>query len=118
MRLVFIHMLALVMGRIGGLAITIVAFGFALDGHLGHAADGLSIADFVGHFRGEAQVESGDRFFIQQLRDAEVDLRTEPDGFRLAWTTIIHLRRGRQNEGAPTQGGDAVHCGINGQSLS
>lgn len=94
MRLVFTHMLALVLGRIGALAIAIVAFGFALDGHLGHAADGLSIADFVGHFRGEAQVESGDRFFIQQLRDAEVDLRTEPDGFRLAWTTIIHYDEG------------------------
>jgi hypothetical protein len=94
MRLVFIHMLAVVMGRIGVLAIAIVAFGFALDGHLGHAADGLSIADFVGHFRGEAQVESGDRFFIQQLRDAEVDLRTEGDGFRLAWTTIIHYDEG------------------------
>jgi hypothetical protein len=54
------------------------------------AADALSIADFVGHFRGEAQVQASDRFFIQQLRDAEVDLRTEADGFRLRWTTLIH----------------------------
>ena len=54
------------------------------------AADALSIADFVGHFRGEAQVQAGDRFFIQQLRDAEVDLRAEADGFRLTWTTVIH----------------------------
>jgi hypothetical protein len=58
--------------------------------HLVQAADALSIADFVGHFRGEAQVQAGDRFFIQQLRDAEVDLRAEADGFRLTWTTVIH----------------------------
>ena len=42
------------------------------DIQLVRAAYALSIADFVGHFRGEAQVQAGDRFFIQQLRDAEV----------------------------------------------
>ena len=54
------------------------------------AAEALSIADFVGHFRGEAQVQAGDRFFIQQLRDAEVDLRSEADGFVLSWNTVIY----------------------------
>jgi hypothetical protein len=54
------------------------------------AAEMLSIADFFGHFRGEAQVQAGDRFFVQQQRDAEVDLRPEPDGFRLSWSTVIH----------------------------
>src|SRR4029077_2173619 len=54
------------------------------------AAEALSIADFVGHFRGEAQVQGGDRFFIQQLRDAEVDLRAEADGFVLSWNTVIY----------------------------
>lgn len=57
---------------------------------LARAAEALSIGDFVGHFRGEAQVQAGDRFFIQQLRDAEVDLRAEADGFRLSWNTVIH----------------------------
>jgi hypothetical protein len=83
-------MLAVIQGRIGWLAIAIAAFGLPLGSHPVHASDGLSIADFVGHFRGEARVEAGDRFFIQQLRDAEVDLRTEPGGFRLTWTTVIH----------------------------
>jgi hypothetical protein len=54
------------------------------------AAEALSIADFAGHFRGEAQVQSDDRFFILQFRDADVDLRPEPDGFRLSWNTAIH----------------------------
>jgi len=54
------------------------------------AGEALSIADFVGHFRGEAQVQAGHRFFVQQQRDAEVDLRPEPDGFRLSWNTVIH----------------------------
>lgn len=67
-------------------------FGLALiaGSHLVWAAGTMSIGDFVGHFRGEAQVQAGDRFFIQQLRDTEVDLRAEPDGFRLSWTTVIH----------------------------
>lgn len=67
-------------------------FGFFLIAgtHFVWAADTLSIGDFVGHFRGEAQVQAGDRFFVQQLRDAEVDLRAEDDGFRLRWTTVIH----------------------------
>ena len=77
-------------GRPGWLATAIVGLALIAESHFGNAADALSIADFVGHFRGEAQVEAGDRFFIQQTRDAEVDLRTEGDGFRLSWATIIH----------------------------
>jgi hypothetical protein len=57
-------------------------------------AETLSIADFVGHFHGAAQFEAGDRFFIQQDRDADVDLRVEPGGFLLRWTTIIHAGQG------------------------
>jgi hypothetical protein len=68
----------------------ILGLALITESHFVQAADALSIADFVGHFRGEAQVQAGDRFFIQQLRDAEVDLRTEADGFRLTWTTLIH----------------------------
>ena len=70
----------------------VIAVGLVLitDIHFIRAVDALSIADFVGHFRGEAQVQAGDRFFIQQLRDTEVDLRAEVDGFRLSWNTLIH----------------------------
>ena len=70
----------------------VIAVGLVLitDIHFIRAADALSIGDFVGHFRGEAQVQAGDRFFIQQLRDTEVDLRAEVDGFRLSWNTLIH----------------------------
>jgi hypothetical protein len=64
-------------------------------GHPANAADALSIGDFVGHFRGEAQVQAGDRFFIQQLRDADVVVSAEADGFRLKWTTVIHSRGGK-----------------------
>ena len=75
-------------------------FGLALiaGSQLVWAADTLSIGDFVGHFRGEAQVQAGDRFFIQQLRDAEVDLRTESDGFHLSWTTVIHYDEGDKSK--------------------
>jgi hypothetical protein len=76
-------------GRLGWVATAILGLALVALSHPANAADSLSIADFVGHFRGEAQVEAGDRFFIEQTRDAEVDLRTEGDGFRLNWTTVI-----------------------------
>ena len=81
-------------GRLGWIATAIVGLALITESHLVQAADALSIADFVGHFRGEAQIQAGDRFFIQQLRDAEVDLRTEASGFRLTWTTVIHYDEG------------------------
>jgi len=71
-------------------AVIVAGLVLIIDTRLIRAADALSVADFVGHFRGEAQVQAGDRFFIQQLRDAEVDLRAEADGFRLSWNTLIH----------------------------
>lgn len=76
--------------------VAMAIFGLVLiaENHLAQAADTLSIADFVGHFRGEAQVQAGDRFFIQQMRDAEVDLRAEAGGFRLTWTTVIYYDEG------------------------
>lgn len=64
------------------------------NGQLVRAAEALSIADFVGHFRGEAQVQAGDRFFVQQVRDAEVEIRSDDNGFRLSWTTVIHSGEG------------------------
>lgn len=78
--------------RLSGCSAVAILVGIALITHtqLVCAAEALSIADFVGHFRGEAQVQAGDRFFVQQLRDAEVDLRREPDGFQLSWSTVIH----------------------------
>jgi|GEM_PF-4422407 len=85
---------AVLKGRLGWVATAIVGLALIAESHLVQAADALSIADFVGHFRGEALVQAGDRFFIQQLRDAEVDLRTEADGFRLSWTTVIHYDEG------------------------
>jgi hypothetical protein len=75
---------------IGWVTNAIVGLALITGSHYVQAADALSITDFVGHFRGEAQVQAGDRFFIQQLRDAEVDLRAEAEGFRLTWTTVIH----------------------------
>jgi hypothetical protein len=71
-------------------AAIVVGLVLVTECQLVRAAEALSIADFVGHFRGEAQVQGGDRFFIQQLRDAEVDLRAEADGFVLSWNTVIY----------------------------
>jgi hypothetical protein len=71
-------------------AAILVGIALITQTQLVRAAEELSIADFVGHFRGEAQVQAGDRFFIQQLRDAEVDLRAEADGFVLSWNTVIY----------------------------
>ena len=85
---------AVLKGRLVWVVTAIVGLALITESHLVQAADALSIADFVGHFRGEALVQAGDRFFIQQLRDAEVDLRTEADGFRLTWTTVIHYDGG------------------------
>src|SRR5690348_11813257 len=76
----------------------IFALALIAGSHLVWAADTMSIGDFVGHFRGEAHVQAGDRFFIQQLRDAEVDLRAEPDGFRLSWMTVIHYAEGDKSK--------------------
>lgn len=73
---------------------TIVGLSLMVGSHFADAADALSIADFVGHFSGEAQAQASDRFFIQQLRDTDVDLRAEDDGFRLRWTTVIHSGEG------------------------
>jgi hypothetical protein len=79
-------------------AAIVVGLALITNGQLVRAAEALSIADFVGHFRGEAQVQAGDRFFIQQLRDAEVDLRAEADGFRLSWNTVIHYDEADQTK--------------------
>src|SRR5260370_39533308 len=77
-------------GRLGWVATAIVSLVLIAEGHLGQAAEVLSIADFVGHFRGEAQVQAGDRFFVQQGRDAEGELRSDDNALRLSWTTVIH----------------------------
>ena len=59
--------------------------------HPGRAAEErLNIGDFTGHFRGEAQSQSDDRFFIRQLRDLDVDVRRDGAGFSITWTTMIH----------------------------
>jgi len=81
-------------GRLGWVATAIVSLALIAESNLGQAADVLSIADFVGHFRGEAQVQAGDRFFVQQVRDAEVEIRSDDNGFRLSWTTVIHSGEG------------------------
>jgi hypothetical protein len=84
--------------RLGWIATAILGLVLIAQSHFVNAADALSIADFVGHFRGEAQVQAGDRFFIQETRDAEVDLRAEGDGFRLSWTTVIHSGDGDKTQ--------------------
>ena len=81
-------------GRLGWVATAIVSLVLIAESHLGQAADVLSIADFVGHFRGAAQVQADDRFFVQQVRDAEVEIRSDDNGFRLSWTTVIHSGEG------------------------
>src|SRR5579862_2369024 len=59
--------------------------------HLGRAAEErLNIGDFAGHFRGEAQSQSDDHFFIRQLRDLAVDVWIDGAGFSITWTTMIH----------------------------
>jgi len=81
-------------GRLGWVAAAIVSLALIAESNLGQAADVLSIADFAGHFRGEAQVQADDRFFVQQVRDAEVEIRSDDNGFRLSWTTVIHSGEG------------------------
>jgi hypothetical protein len=59
--------------------------------HVGRSAEErLNIGDFTGHFRGEAQSQSDDRFFIRQLRDLDLDVRRDGAGFSVSWTTMIH----------------------------
>jgi hypothetical protein len=59
--------------------------------HPGHSAEErLNIGDFTGHFRGEAQSQSDDHFFIRQLRDLAVDVWLDGAGFSITWTTMIH----------------------------
>ena len=81
-------------GRLGWVATAIVSLALIAESNLGQATDVLSIADFVGHFRGAAQVQADDRFFVQQVRDAEVEIRPDDNGFRLSWTTVIHSGEG------------------------
>ena len=75
----------------GWLATAIIGLVLITESPLAHAAATLTLADFVGHFHGEAMVEADDRFFVHQLRDADVDIRAEADGFKLSWTTVIHF---------------------------
>jgi hypothetical protein len=59
--------------------------------HPGRSAEErLNIGDFAGHFRGEAQSQSDDRFFVRQLRDLDVEVRRDGAGFSITWTTMIH----------------------------
>jgi hypothetical protein len=51
------------------------------------AEDGLG--GFVGRFRGTAEAEAADRFFVVPLRDVAMELQREGNGFRLAWSTLI-----------------------------
>jgi len=80
--------------RLRWLATAIVSLALIAESSLGQSADVLSIADFFGHFRGAAQVQADDRFFVQQVRDAEVEIRSDDNGFRLSWTTVIHSGEG------------------------
>jgi hypothetical protein len=80
--------------RLRWVATAIVSLVLITESHLGQSADVLSIADFVGHFRGAAQVQADDRFFVQQVRDAEVEIRSDDNGFWLSWTTVIHSGEG------------------------
>jgi hypothetical protein len=45
-------------GRLRWVATAIVSLALLAESNLGQAADVLSIADFVGYFRGEAQVQA------------------------------------------------------------
>src|ERR1700730_2406567 len=79
---------------LGWVATAIVSLVLIAEAHARRAAEVLSIADFVGHFRGAAQVQADDLFFVQQVRDAEVEIRSDDNGFRLSWTTGIHSGEG------------------------
>src|SRR5215475_11508795 len=83
-------------GVAAALAILIVAWS-------ARAAD-LTIADFVGRFSGEAHAEADDRFFVATLRDVEVELEREGDGFWLAWSTLIY-----DDSGTPRRRDDLLH---------
>ena len=67
------------------------------------AAD-LTIDDFVGRFSGEAHAEPDDRFFVATLRDVEIELEREGDGFRLAWSTLIY-----DDSGTPRRRDNLLH---------
>ena len=83
-------------GVVLGLAILVVAWS-------ARGAD-LTIADFIGRFSGEAHAEADDRFFVVTLRDVEVELEREGDGFRLAWSTLIY-----DDSGTPRRRDNLLH---------
>src|SRR5262249_11849054 len=64
----------------------------------------LPIADCVGRVSGEAHAEADDRFFVATLRDAEVEIAREGDGFRLAWSTLIY-----DDSGTPRRRDNLLH---------
>jgi len=83
-----------------GVAVALTMLGVAWSAR---AAD-LTIADFVGRFSGEAHAEADDRFFVATLRDVEVEIEREGDGFRLAWSTLIY-----DDSGAPRRRDNLLH---------
>src|SRR5215831_841293 len=95
------------MGSIGivsrGAAGAVVALAIVIVAWSAHAAD-LTIADFVGRFSGEAHAEADDRFFVATLRDVEVEIGREGDGFRLAWSTLIY-----DDSGTPRRRDNLLH---------
>jgi hypothetical protein len=71
------------------------------------AQDGLD--RFVGRFRGTAEAESSDRFFVVPLRDVAMELQREGDGFRLAWSTLIRPAENAADGGAPRLRATELH---------
>jgi hypothetical protein len=91
--------IAIVSRGAAGVAVALAILGVAWSAR---AAD-LTIADFVGRFSGEAHAEPDDRFFVATLRDIEVVLEREGDGFRLAWSTLIY------DSGTPRRRDNLLH---------
>jgi hypothetical protein len=71
------------------------------------AEDGLGA--FVGRFRGTAEAEATDRFFVVPLRDVAMELQRDGDGFRLAWSTLIRAAEDGADSGAPRLRSTELH---------
>ncbi len=69
--------------RLAALALLVVGFGPA-------RAQDLNIKTFHGTFSGSGVAKSDDSlYFAVSVRDVDVEIRPTPDGFRLAWTTVV-----------------------------
>jgi hypothetical protein len=72
------------------LSIAVLAVALALGVGLAQAADDLSPEDFFGHYKGSGASRGPNvTYYELTLRDLDVQIGPEDNGFYVAWTTVI-----------------------------